>query len=184
VALLRYTGVLLTALLLPVVASNQEARPEFEVKAAYLYQFAILAEWPAAAFATTNAPLTIAVLGEDPFGEYLDKLGGKVVNGHPVAVRRFAQVVDVERCHVLYLSKSEMERAPAPLGAVGAQPILTVGEGAEFARRGGIIGFMRVGENIKFAINLEAAARAQIRLSPKLLRLATIVKPGEPEKGQ
>src|SRR5689334_16419660 len=85
--------------------------PEYQLKAVFLFNFTQFVEWPPQAFADANSPLVIGVLGDDPFGAYLDEtVRGETVNGRPLTVQRYASVEEASKCHVLFISHSEAAR--------------------------------------------------------------------------
>jgi hypothetical protein len=153
---------------------GQDAAPEYKFKAAYLYHFAQFVEWPPGAFANPKAPLVIAVLGQSPFGDELDRLfHGKTLNGHPLAVRTIHSAAEARtNCHVLFISSSEKGRLPELIGALRGASVLTVGENDGFTETGGMIRFVLVDKKIKFQINDDAAKAAGLTVPAKLLSLA------------
>ena len=149
--------------------------PEYAVKAAFLFHFVEFVEWPAHA-PHSDATVTIGVVGRDPFGDVLDRaVLNKTAAGRPLAVRRFATVEEVEPCHVLFISTSEVSRLPAILTRLGDHPVLTVGEADRFARRGGMIGFFFEEDKVRLEVNAAVAAAAGLRISSKLLSVARVV---------
>jgi hypothetical protein len=157
--------------------AGAQSRPveEYRVKAAFLYNFAKFVEWPADSFKTASDPITICVLG-DPFGGRLEEtVNGKLVDDRPLIVHEIADVAEAPGCNILFVA-SEKKRATELLGRVKASPILTVGDCANFAAAGGVIGFRLDGGKVRLEINVGAADRARIRISSKLLGLAEIVK--------
>lgn len=149
---------------------------EYAVKAAYLYNFAKFVEWPSEAFAGANAPLLICIAGENPFGEALDTITGKQVENRPVAVRHVPAATGLDKCHIVYVGRSEQGRFKSLLAKLARLPILTVGDIADFAQEGGMIGLVETEQRIRFNINLAAARQANLKLSSQLLKLATIVE--------
>lgn len=154
---------------------------EYQVKAAFLFNFAQFVEWPEQAFAGAQAPLVIGVLGEDPFGNYLDELvQGEKIGQHPIMVRRYPDDGNPADCHILFVSApaaDHIERIAAQLKERG---ILTVGDTDNFCRRGGMVRFITEKGKIRLRINVESAKAVGLTISSKLLRWATIVTP---EKG-
>jgi hypothetical protein len=152
---------------------------EYQLKAAFLYHFAQLVNWPAEAFAQTNSPLVIGVLGENPFGTQLEEsVRGKNVNGHPLAVREVQTLGEVTNiCHILFISASEKKRLSEILAAAREKSVLTVSETENFTETGGMINFILDGTKIRFQINNAAAKAAGLKLSSKLLTLATSKTP-------
>ena len=148
---------------------------EYAIKAAYLYNFAKFVEWPTASFAHAEAPLTICVAGNSPFGSALESLAGKRVATHPVEVRYLPTSTRIEQCHIAFLSRTEQWRFKPLLAQVSGRPVLTVSDISDFAQGGGMIGLVEAEQRIHFNINLDAARQADLKLSSQLLKLATIV---------
>lgn len=151
--------------------------PEYQVKAVFLFNFAQFVEWPATAFLDSAAPLTICVLGEDPFGSYLDEtVQGESVQAHPLAVRRHHRVTETTGCHIVFVGRQDQTTLREILDTLRSRPVLTVSDADEFAERGGMIRFMTDKNRIRLQINLGAARAADLTLSSKLLRPAQIVR--------
>lgn len=149
---------------------------EYQIKAAFLYNFTQFIEWPTNAFPEAGSPLKIGILGNDPFGKTLDDLiRDEKVNGHPLTVSRHRRVEEVKGCHILFVSQSEASRIDDILQALKDRPILTVGESENFARSGGMIRFITEKNKTRLRINATAAKDANLIISAKLLRLAEIV---------
>jgi uncharacterized protein DUF4154 len=155
------------------------APKEYEVKAAYLYNFAKFVEWPAVAFDKPQTPYSICVLGSDPFGQFLDIAAAESVQGRRMTVRRVGDVKSVAGCHILYVSASERRKLPDILEALGKFPTLTVGENDDFTRGGGCMRFFLLGDKVRFEINVQATERAHLKVSAKLLSLARVVGKAE-----
>lgn len=162
---------------LPLRSHALPAAPtEHEVKAAFLYNFARFVEWPKEAWASPDQPFVVGVLGEDPFGETLDRtLAGKTVAERPIVVRRLSSSEGAHEVQILFVSSSEGPRLARILYALTDIPVLTVGEPSGFAEQGGMIGFRTEDRRIRFDINTERAQRAGLRISSQLLKLARIV---------
>ncbi|HVS52191.1 MAG TPA: YfiR family protein [Opitutaceae bacterium] len=151
---------------------------EYQLKAAYLFKLPQFVEWPAGAFADAQAPFVIGILGEDPFGVYLDDfVRDEKMDTHPIVVRRFRRGEEARGCHVLYIGRSEGAALEKIFAQLRRQPTLTVGDLDEFARLGGMIHLVVEDGRIHFSINADAAKAAGLDISSKLLRLATIVPP-------
>ena len=180
----RAVVICLTAASVDVAASPPlHDRPhdfEYQVKAAFLYNFAKFVEWPGDATEGGGPALIIGVLGDDPFGPALDDtVSGKSVNGRGLEVKRFSQIGDLEPCQVLFVGTSMMPRLPEILSRVRGSPVLTIGEADKFAQDGGIVRLVTENNKVRFEINVDAAERAGLRISSKLLALARIVHQGE-----
>lgn len=159
-------------------ASAQASAPsrEYQVKAAFLFNFAQFVDWPSSAFVEDDAPLVICVLGADPFGSYLDELvRGELVNNRRLTVRRFHASEDVKGCQVLFVSRSESGNLDKALASGKEMDALTVSDVDGFAERGGIIQLTTEGGKIRLKINVLAAKASSLVISSKLLRSAEIV---------
>lgn len=145
---------------------------EYDVKAVFLFNFTRFIEWPESAFATTNSPLVIGVLGPDPFGAILDRtVRDEQVRGRPLEVRRFARPKDVSDCHLLFIVGMDSDRVGEMIRRAQGRPILTVSDDPSFSHAGGMIAFRTVGGRVRFRINAEPARAAGITISSKLLSL-------------
>ena len=161
-------------------APAAEPSAEYQVKAVFLFNFALFVEWPATTFADDRAPLVIGVLGDDPFGPYLDELvRSEQVGGRPLQVRRLHKTEEIAGCHILFVSHgvANFDRIAADLRG---HNVLTVGDTDNFNRLGGMVRFAMENGKIRLRINAAAAQDTGLTISSKLLRWATIVTP---EKG-
>jgi hypothetical protein len=151
--------------------------PEYLIKAAYLYNFAMFIEWPPEAFPASGAPIVIGVVGADPFGSALDRMvQDKRINKRPIVVERFKPGDDVRRCHILFVGPAESARIGDLVQRVGTQAVLIVGDESDTVSRGGTIAFTVKDDKVAFEINLSAARRARLTISSKLLNLAQAVR--------
>ncbi len=169
-------GFFLLPLSSPASAKGEESN-EYRVKLAFLYNFAHFVEWPADSFRDSAAPLDICVAGENPFqGEIEQTLRGRTVEGHPVEVRKLNPGENPHDCQMIFVRATEKKGTPRILASSKGSSILTVGEVKGFAERGGIINLTSVENQLRFEINLDAAAQTRLKISSKLLALAKIVK--------
>ena len=169
--------ILLAADARPIAAEQGAQASEYDLKAVFLYQFARFVDWPANAFEAADAPLTIGVLGVDPFGSSLDEIvRNEVVAGRKLAVRRYHDVAETGACQILFISDSEADRLERVLATLKGRSILTVGDIESFATRAGMIEFLVVQERLRLRVNLAAANAANLKISSQLLRQAQIVK--------
>jgi hypothetical protein len=149
--------------------------PEYQLKAVFLFNFARFVDWPPKVFVAPDAPLVIGVLGEDPFGAYLDEtVRRESVNGHPLIVQRYRRTNEVRVCHVLFISRSEGDRLEQIFTALRGRNVLTVGDTDDFIVRGGMIRLGTESKKIRMHVNTSAAKAADLTLSAKLLRVAQI----------
>jgi hypothetical protein len=153
----------------------QESPPtEHQLKAAFLLNFAKFVEWPPAAFAETGSPILLGILGENPFGDAVEQtIRGKTINNRPLMVKQFRLAAEATNCHILFIGASEKARLPETLAALRGTSVLTVGEMDRFTETGGMINFVRQGNKIRFQINEVAAKSVGLKISSKLLSLAS-----------
>ena len=181
------------ALALPGLAAAAEpADLESEVKAAFLYNFAKFVEWPPDAFPAPSAPMILCVYGTDRASTALESsllelTRGESLNSRPLAVRRLGDLVQIRECHVLFVGAAEKGHLPEVLAALRETRALTVGEGADFLDKGGMIRLFLEQNRMRFDINLDAAEKGSLKISSKLLRLAQAVNPQRtqgPQRGE
>ena len=166
----------------PARAASPPAEPgvptEYQVKAAFLYHFAHLVEWPREPPPSGTNPFEIAVVGRDAFGHVLEEVvGGKTVRGNPIRIRRYRAVESLGGSpQIVFVGAADLKEAERMLAALGGRPALTVGELEGFALHGGMIGFRVTPDGrVTFDIHLQRAEKARLRLSSQLLKLARIV---------
>jgi hypothetical protein len=168
-------GALIALVLLPWPAGAAQDVAPPSLKAAFLYNFAKFAEWPKD---DAGAPLTLCVLHDQASEDALAQLvTGTSINGRSVLVSRSVSPSRdrLKGCHLLYIADADLHAQDGVLAELRGLPMLTVGNGGPFARHGGVVGLLVEGNRMRFAINADAAQRSGVRLSSKLLSLATIV---------
>lgn len=149
--------------------------PEYTVKAALLFNFAKYADWPPEAFSKPDDPIVIGVLGDDPFGDVLDRVvRGRVVNGHPFVVRRASGTADLKGAHLVFISAAEPQ-AVQECAVLEGFHVLTVGDTAQMAAFSSF-NFAVENDKVVFMVDLSRATRAGVKISSKLLSLAKVVK--------
>lgn len=164
---------------MPEHASAGEKPSEYDVEAAYLFNFGKFVTWPASA-SSPNRPLTICVLGDDPFGPALDRIvAGEKIDGRDVVARRISNADAAHACSILYLSSSETDRIDKILAALKNAPVLTVSDIPDFTQRGGIIQFVLRDNRVRFLVNLGPAQHEGLSLSSELLKVALSVQRAE-----
>ena len=177
----RVTAIVLLALIAvgrPAAAVDSSPRsPEYLIKAAYLYNFAMFVEWPAEAFRAADSPIVIGIVGSDPFGWAIDRIVQDTrINKRRIVVERLQSNQDVRHCHIVVVSASDTARISELAQRLDGMAILIVGDTADAARRGGTVDFTVNDNKVGFEINLDAARRARLTISSKMLSLARIVR--------
>ena len=172
--ILGITGVL--SGVVPSGRAQSETPNEYQVKAAFLYNFAKFVEWPPDAFAGPQAPIVLGIVGEDPFGDALREIiSGKTVNGRSFLIKRLKLGPELHGCHILFISSSEKKNLARIFESLKGSSVLTVGETDQFVQSGGAIKLFLEGNNVRFEINVGAASLARLKISSKLLALARSV---------
>ncbi len=157
-------------------ARAQAPPTEYEIKAAFLYNFAKFVDWPVDKFADPQAPVVLGIVGDDPFGAALDAMVlGKSVNGRAFQVKRLKPGPDLRSCHIVFVPASGKKHLPEILASLRGSSVLTVGETDWFVRSGGAVNFLLEDNKVRFEINVDAVARARLKISSKLLALARSV---------
>jgi hypothetical protein len=174
------TAILLITVSIWQLRAQAPVKREYQIKAAFLFNFCQFVEWPPDAFASAEAPFVIGVYGNNPFGHYLEEtVAGEDVNGHPVVVKYFNSVDNVDSCQILFVSAHEKSECEQVLSALKGKAVLTIGDAPYFLAQNGMIKFFTRNNSIKFQINLEETKTAGLVLSSKLLRLAEIYEPAQ-----
>jgi hypothetical protein len=164
---------------LPAAAQSPVALPS-QVEAVFLFNFTQFVSWPANAFATDTAPLVLCVLGEDPFGSYLDEtIRDERIGARALVLRRYRRIEDAGDCHILFISRSEAANLAEILQWLDGRSILTVSDADDFGVRGGMIRFLVDEGRVMLRVNVAAAQAVGLTISSKLLRVAEIVGQAE-----
>jgi hypothetical protein len=167
-----------TAALLAAMSGGARAEAPLasEVKAAFLFNFTKFVEWPAAAFGSGAAPLMVCVSAGDAMASMIEEvMRNKSISGRPLQLQRVRTPAAARACHVMFVD-GDIEKKPGRMleGLHGAA-ILTVGDSESFLKSGGIIRILERDRRMTFEVNIDAAARAGIKISSRLLALGTTV---------
>lgn len=180
---MRWSAALLALSLTPGLGRGTalaEEPLEYAVKAVYLLKFGDYVEWTPGALPGPGMPFVIGVLGNDPFGAHLDlAVKGRTVQGRSIVIKRYQRVDQVENVQILYISPAETGRWEGRPASLRGMSVLTVSDGTP--QQGAIINFVIQGNKVRFEIDADAAERADLRLSSKLLSLATAVRKTSPD---
>jgi hypothetical protein len=153
------------------VHADEHLQAEYQIKAAFLYNFARFTSWPE----HTSSAFRLCVLGDDPFGEALDALAGKSIHNEPLVVAHAYNPAELDGCELVYISTSYTGKLDKVIALLREQTILTVSDIDAFIDQGGIIGFRIIENKVRFEINASAAATAGLSISSRLLSLASRV---------
>jgi len=174
----------------PQAWADSTASREYQIKAAFLYNFIKFVDWPKEKVTDPNAPLTIGIIGKDPFQDAFGPLQEKEARDRKVVIQRFEGFVeleksgqkkkdqphpksqDIQKCHLLFICPSESERIPDIIASVKGHSVLTVADTKDFLESGGIINFIMEEQKVRFEINVTNARRAKLQIRSQLLRLA------------
>ncbi len=151
---------------------------EYQVKAAFLFNFTQFVEWPAGTFDGTGTSFVIGILGENPFGNYLREIvAGESVNGHPLIIQQYKNVDEIKSCHILFINPAEINHVSEVITSLKGRSILTVSDAPGFIQSGGMIRLVTSNNKIRIQANPVKAKEADLIISSKLLGVADIVSP-------
>lgn len=166
-------AVLLLCLISGLRGFGQEPAPEYQIKAAFLFNFAKFVDWPPGAFSNDDSPIVIGVLGKNVFGHYLDDtIRNKTVNNRKFEFKELTSANEATNCQILFISPSEKDNLAAIVNGLHNASVLTVSETDQFIKAGGMINFLIEDNKVRFQISDKAARKAGLRISSKLLSLA------------
>ncbi|MCG8587667.1 MAG: YfiR family protein [Proteobacteria bacterium] len=167
----------ISGLVVLAFARQASAVSEQELKAAFLFNFARFIEWPRDAFLSADAPFTIGVLRDDEFHAVIEEVvDGKKVRGRSVAVTHVGQPEEARGAHILFVPASQRAATPGVIEALEGSYVLTVADDENFSRRGGMVSFRRYDKKLRFDINETEARRSGLKISARLLALASQVR--------
>lgn len=169
----------LNMLLLPSISFTEEVLPavrEYQVKAVFLFNFSKFTEWPSSVFPTPTSPISVCILGDDPFLGRLDIiLKGNTSQGRSALIRYLQSVETAKDCHVLFVGNSEQGNLTAIFSFIRAYPVLTVSEIRDFVRHGGMIEFYNRESKVRFFVDPRTVKESGLQISSRLLQVADIV---------
>lgn len=169
--------VLTLILVIEIGAAAPPVTNEYDVKAAFLVNFANFVVWPDGSFHTSDEPILICVVGQDPFGNALDDVAaGKSILGRPIALRRLRDMQSAPGCRILFIHSLDRKKAPLLSQLLPDAGVLTVGEEDGPSPESMIINFTIEKGRVRFSVNLDAAEHEKLQLSSRLLGLASSVK--------
>jgi hypothetical protein len=174
-----FMGIALLVSGLSQSAATQSAPGEYQVKAAFLFHFAQFVDWPAGVLNSSNPSLNLCIFDDEPRRqEFQSTIDGKSIGDRTFHVRLISQPQEIQGCNILFLSRDEARRQSSILKSLRGTPVLTVGETANFLSDGGMIRFHIEDDKIRFDINLGGAESSHLKISSRLLLLATSVTQG------
>jgi YfiR/HmsC-like len=173
--------VLAAGVLFCAIGAAQSDQPsEYEVKAAFLFNFTKFVEWPEGSFDDPHAPIVIGIIGDDPFGDSLLRIvAGQKPQGRAIVIIKYRRGDDLRHCHILFISASERQYSAQILTGLHDAGVLTVSDIDGFAVAGGVMQFVMQENRVRFVVNLDAATQNKLRVSAKLLALAQVVNRGQ-----
>lgn len=158
------------------VRAAGEADKEYLVKAAFLYNFIKFVEWPAPLAVSKQSSVNVCIVGSNPFGTAANDVFRKASTGTlTFNVVEKSWKGDASGCHMLFIGRSESAHAGEIIAALKSQPVLTVSEIENFARDGGMIGFVMQDKKVKIIVNTVTATAAGLRVDAQLLEIALSV---------
>lgn len=165
-------------LLIPVIQPHSaygNAKRNYQVEAAFIYQFLNFTEWPSKAFHNNDNTITIGIVGPNPFDDFFKPVEGQPVGGRILVIRHFpinTSLVELKQCQLLFISQKLKHKIPDIISFLADYPVLTVSEPANFIYQGGMIALYMKKNKVKFAVNRTAAAKSGISFRARLLRVA------------
>lgn len=158
---------------LSISSAEDSVSKDYQIKAEYVYNFAKFVQWPPETFTNSQSPLVIGVFGQNPFGNGLQAIAKEhKINGRDIVVKPVAAAAEAARVHLIFFAATEDGHIQETLAALKNAGVLTVGETDKFMAAGGIIGFVRDEDKVRFEINTAAANEHGLKISAQLLKLA------------
>jgi hypothetical protein len=150
-------------------ALARDALPEYTIKAGYLYNFALLTEWPPSSI---GKAFNICLYRSGIFATALESIQGKRIKKRPITIRYIERPAEMQTCHLLFvaeISRTEMNRV---VKEIAAKPILTVTDDKLLEQEGVMVLLRPEGNRLVFELDQAMAERANLKFSSRLLRLA------------
>ena len=169
-----YTNIVILLIAFLSIASQGSNR-EYKVKAAFLFNLAQFVEWPTNILPESGSPLVIGILGENPFGSYLEEIvSGENVNGHPLQVKHCQTVEEATTCQIIFINLPETNKMKEAITALKGRSILTVSDKDNFIREGGMVELIKKVNKIGLVISTQSTKEDNLIISSKLLQIAQL----------
>jgi hypothetical protein len=160
-------------------ADKSQGIPEYQVKATFLLNFSKFVTYPEESFSDSASEIRICLLGDDPFQGSLDTLvKGEKIRERSIKINYIRDVEKTSECHTLFISASEQKQMVNIIAYLKNKPILTVSDIENFVTRGGMIQFYILDNNIRFFIDPVTISEAKLKVSSRLLQVASVVGKG------
>lgn len=170
---MRSLGVVAVLVMLPImwggVASAAQSELERKVKSAFILNFAKFITWPDAVFETPTQAIRVCTDSVESADVLSQVVQGKTVGRRPLEVAQ----LPAPNCQIVYATGLESARSQQYLQTYTAPGVLTVYETPQ-ALDEGVIRFFVQERKVRFEIDRDEAAAANLSISSKLLRVATI----------
>jgi hypothetical protein len=169
----------------PRMVQSQDTPPRIQsaMEAEFVFNLAKFIEWRRNSFADSIAPFVVSVLGDEELRTNLTlRSAGKTVNGRSLRIQKLVHGQDPRGCHILFIGSSEQRESATVLQVLRATRILTIGDTENFIRQGGAVRFFMENDRMRFEINLDATARAKLKVSAKLLGVAWVTTDDRPQR--
>lgn len=158
----------LAGLLLGAQPAQAEEPPEYRLKTAIIYSFALYTDWPD----QVGPTIKLCLLGQDSFGGEINALQGQAVGSRKLIVQRQSVKESLADCQMVYISPAAMAALPRILETLGTRPVLTLADSPDAALQGVALNMILRQARVDFEVNIKAAREAGLNFSSKLLRLA------------
>ena len=157
------------------VVTQASVRSEYEVKAAFLYNFTRFVTWPALPAGQDKDSLNLCIIGNDPFGDLLNPIRDRKSQGKSLNLLYPDDPLNIVDCQAVFVGESQLRNLPLINELSQKHHILTVSDTPDFVGKGGMIGYVKQGNVIRFEINLTSATAAGLTINSRLLELAVRV---------
>jgi YfiR/HmsC-like len=166
------------AFIAPLALSEETGvSKEYQIKAAFVYNFTKFVEWPERSFADASSPIVIGAFCPQPVSAELERVvRDRKVNGRSVVVKKLDAAEEARSTHVLFICASQEAQIANIESAISGLPVVTVGESARFVEAGGMIYLVREDDKVRFEINMQPAERRGVKVSAQLQKLARLVR--------
>lgn len=149
---------------------TQSDKANLKLKGIYVYQFAKNVDWPKE---YKTGDFVIGVLGDkDLFDQLSASYSNKVIGSQSIKVKFFASASDVEKCHILYVDKSQSNKVSELNSKLKKHKTLIVSDGANLLANGSVINFVVKNSKIAFEISKKNADKLDLVIGQTLEKLA------------
>jgi len=169
----RITIFLLAFFLLGTSIYAFKPRDNYHYYSLFIYKFTQYFEWPPS---QNQGDFVIGVLGQSPINKWLQQMAkNQRVGNRRIRIKQYASANSIrERCHIIFLSKTNSRELSRLVRNNYAKPTLIVSEQVGLIKGGSMVNFIGKDGRVQIEVNQRMLNTAHLKVSKNFLRIAIV----------